>query len=233
MKLEHLDGVAEPADGGAGEADTYDILNAGPRHRFTVSGLLVSNCLYDAHASTISLSSGLPYAEASALLEKWLDTYPGVRDYRLNQPEKGRALGYVELVSGQRIPTADDARNAQYVNAPVQGSAASVMYRAEYRVEEQLRRRWPTALFCGVVHDEILIECDIADAVAVARMVQYEMSEALFDLYPQARAMSKSGVADAAICRRWSEKDNPDAKLARWIELNPEYAHNIQPDWMN
>jgi DNA polymerase len=36
-----------------GKARVYDILNAGPRHRFTVSGVLVSNCIYGTGADKL------------------------------------------------------------------------------------------------------------------------------------------------------------------------------------
>lgn len=40
------DELYEPAQGPAQTAKVYDIINAGPRHRFTVAGVLVSNCGY-------------------------------------------------------------------------------------------------------------------------------------------------------------------------------------------
>lgn len=46
MPLSRATPYAPPVSTRARRAQTYDILNAGPRHRFTVSGVLVHNCGY-------------------------------------------------------------------------------------------------------------------------------------------------------------------------------------------
>lgn len=94
----------------------YDLLNCGPRHRFTVSGVLVSNCLYGAQAATIAVNSGVPLAEAERLLDAWLAVYPGIARYRETAFPDARAAGGVRLISGQFIRLATDTRSAQVVN---------------------------------------------------------------------------------------------------------------------
>ena len=42
------------------------------------------------------MSSGKALNEATDLLNDWLDAYPGIKKYRETQPDKTRALGYVD-----------------------------------------------------------------------------------------------------------------------------------------
>lgn len=64
-----------------GEVSVYDIVNAGPRHRFTVSGKLVHNCgyqgglgAYSAMASVYGIT--LPEAEIQQIVDNWRNARP-------------------------------------------------------------------------------------------------------------------------------------------------------------
>ena len=61
----------------------YDILNAGPRHRFTVSGVLVSNCslgmMYGMGKQKLANSLDLPIDEAEELIRKFHEKVPFLR----------------------------------------------------------------------------------------------------------------------------------------------------------
>ena len=64
-----------------GTARVYDILNAGPRHRFTVSGVLVHNCGYQGSVGAfnqMALGYGveLPETEVRDIVEKWRNSRP-------------------------------------------------------------------------------------------------------------------------------------------------------------
>ena len=60
----------------------YDILNAGPRHRFTVSGVLVHNCGYgggpQALVSMGALRMGLKEEDLPGLIRKWRKANPNI-----------------------------------------------------------------------------------------------------------------------------------------------------------
>jgi len=163
--------------------------------------------LYGAMAPTIALSAKLALPDAQLLLDQWLGIYPGIADFRLSQPERARKAGVVQLVSGQKIRVVGSSRPAQLINAPVQGSAASVMLRAMARVQTALAKSGLDASLCMVVHDEIILEASDRDARAAGLILQREMAAALLDLYPEARKLGMAGVADAAIVDRWSDKD--------------------------
>lgn len=71
--------------------DVYDILNAGPRHRFTVSGVLVHNCGYQGGVNAFNRMAEnygveLPESEVKSIVEKW----------RANRPETVRYWAELE-----------------------------------------------------------------------------------------------------------------------------------------
>jgi DNA polymerase I-like protein with 3'-5' exonuclease and polymerase domains len=192
----------------------YD--DASPLHRrWRKEGKPVTfAALYGAQAATIALNSGLPMREAGELLDRWLEVYPGIAFYRRDQPDRARRLGYVELVSGQRIRVRDDSRPAQLINAPVQGSAASVMYLALTIVHRRLKEAGIDARLALCVHDEILIDAAEDCAQRAAVILRDGMTEALVTLYPQTREMGLAHVADAVIIDRWGQKDTGGMSIA-------------------
>lgn len=66
----------------------YDILNAGPRHRFTVSGVLVHNCGYQGGVGAMKAmdrEGAIPEEELQAVVDQWRAANPRIvklwRDY--------------------------------------------------------------------------------------------------------------------------------------------------------
>ena len=66
----------------------YDILNAGPRHRFTVSGVLVHNCGYQGGVGAMKAmdsSGSIPEEEMQSIVDHWREANPMIvklwRDY--------------------------------------------------------------------------------------------------------------------------------------------------------
>lgn len=92
-----------------GEAPVYDILNAGPRNRFTAAGLIVHNCQYRTSAPTLRKVANIQYgmtmseAEADHIVRTYKATYPGVPRYWTNQINFGRTNAYVENLAGRRL----------------------------------------------------------------------------------------------------------------------------------
>lgn len=82
---------AKKLEGNRHQALVYDILNAGPRHRFTVSGVLVHNCGYQGGVNAFNRMAEnygveLPESEVKSIVEKW----------RANRPETVRYWAELE-----------------------------------------------------------------------------------------------------------------------------------------
>jgi hypothetical protein len=171
--------------------------------------------LYGAMAAAIAAASGLPLAEAEVLLNTWLSVYTGIRAYREQAFDRAKEAGGVRLVSGQFLRMAPDTRPAICINSPVQGSAASVLYRAMKLVHDSVlaaRAQGHDIWLCAPIHDEIVLDTSAADAPLAADLLQAGMRQALIDLYPECVEMGMSNSADAVILDSWGDKDGPLSK---------------------
>jgi DNA polymerase-1 len=134
----------------------YDILNAGPRRRFTCSGVLVSNC-YGASEKKLASMLGISLEEALPLFEAFHSGLPYVKATMSGASESVEVNGYSRTILGRRtnfdywepryspkgaprlIPLKFDQAVQAYgpnirrahlhkaVNAIIQGSAADLM----------------------------------------------------------------------------------------------------------
>jgi DNA polymerase I-like protein with 3'-5' exonuclease and polymerase domains len=87
----------------------YDILNAGPRHRFTVSGVLVSNCslgmMYGMGKAKLAQQLDLPVDEASDLINTFHSKVPflkGTVDAVMKRIEHPASNGSIRTLLGRR-----------------------------------------------------------------------------------------------------------------------------------
>ena len=66
-------------------AKVYDILNCGPRNRFSVSGVLVHNCGYQGAEGALikfgALDMGLEQEELQPIVDKWRAANPNIADF--------------------------------------------------------------------------------------------------------------------------------------------------------
>lgn len=66
-------------------ARVYDILNAGPHHRFTVSNCLVHNCGYGGSVGALkamgAIDMGIPEEELGPLVQSWRSANPHIVDF--------------------------------------------------------------------------------------------------------------------------------------------------------
>ena len=87
-------------------APVYDIVNAGPRHRFTVSGKIVSNCnflvTYGGGAATLARNIGIEQPLAQAFIDGFFRRYPRVADWMEEVKAFARSHLYVETAYGNR-----------------------------------------------------------------------------------------------------------------------------------
>ena len=77
-----ITGKSDPSVSCPRYADVYDILDAGPRHRFTVSGHLVHNCGYGGGTGALknmgAMEMGLSEEEMKDLVKAWRDANPHI-----------------------------------------------------------------------------------------------------------------------------------------------------------
>ena len=100
-----------------------------------------------------------------------------------------------------------------YRNAPIQGGVADVMLDAYGRLHEALAE-FPTAAAVQTVHDSVVIECDEADAPAVAVVVKRTLEAAMAHWCPDVPAVAdtdiRTSLSETSIVSEVSEAEYSD-----------------------
>jgi|GEM_PF-462654 DNA polymerase-1 len=99
--------------------------------------------------------------EAVTFRNKFFAAYQGLRKWHLSQPEGVRTM---KTLSGRKRFKVE--RFTEKLNTPVQGTGADGL-KAALGLLWQERTKFPTAQPVLVVHDEVVMECDAADAPLV------------------------------------------------------------------
>ncbi|MCQ2446401.1 MAG: DNA polymerase, partial [Clostridia bacterium] len=147
---------------------------------------------------------GVSRREAKEYIEKYLDTYPGVRQYMKEIVEKAREDGYVETLFGRRRYIPDiKAKNFNLrsaaeriaLNAPIQGTAADVIKLAMVKLHERLEHEFPGAKLILQIHDELIVE--------TPEEMAEEVKKAVVDVMESAVNCRVTLEADAGVGKTW------------------------------
>ena len=141
--------------------------------------------VYGISAFSLAQDIGVTVAEAKEYMERYFDTYRGVKHYMEQVVEKAREQGYVETIMHRRrvLPELKSSNfnmrsfgERVALNMPIQGTAADIMKLAMVRVEQRLKREGLAAKLIMQVHDELIVECPEAEKETVERLLEEEMS---------------------------------------------------------
>jgi DNA polymerase-1 len=142
----------------AREALDIHITKQSPEYTHIKSTIL--GLFYGMSANGLSKRIGVSEEDAQHMIDRILDTYPGIAEYMRTQK---RAKDYVTSVTGRKIwlnkYSFQWERNA--LNAPIQGSAADAMKIAAARFMQTKPTTWELLL---LVHDEIVLQVPEADS---------------------------------------------------------------------
>ena len=143
----------------------YDLMNAGPRHRFTVNGKIVSNC-YGMGAKKLVIYARANYgvhlteAEAERQHAAFFRAYPGLKRWHRRQIREMERTKKVRTLSGRLRYLDPDKHYNEALNTPVQGTGADALKLSLRAVFDRFRREVPSAKIVHHVHDEIIVECN-------------------------------------------------------------------------
>ena len=131
---------------------------------------------------------GVTRKEARAYIDAYLENYAGVRAYMHDIVEKAKADGYVTTLFGRRrdLPELKSSNfnvrsfgERAALNTPIQGTAADIIKLAMLHVDRALRKAKLRARLLLQVHDELIVECPLAEAEAVQRLVTEQMEHVM------------------------------------------------------
>ena len=141
--------------------------------------------VYGISPFSLSQDIGVTVAEAKEYMERYFQTYTGVRAYMDRIVEQARADGYVETLMHRRraLPELKSSNHnlrafgeRVALNMPIQGTAADLMKLAMVRVERRLADEGLAAQLIMQVHDELIVECPEDEAARVQALLEEEMS---------------------------------------------------------
>ncbi len=162
--------------------------------------------IYGMGATSFAKASGLSNAEARAFIEKYFDTFHGVRDYMAQTKILAHENGFVETIEGRRYHINGIAsKNAMMragaeraaINMPIQGLAAELMKLAMIAVDCHIRSHYPDddVQMLLQVHDEIILE--VPDVIVKDVMVDVRK------VMEGVHTLDVPLVADAEIGQHW------------------------------
>lgn len=139
--------------------------------------------------SAFGLSEDLSISRKEALeyINKYFETYPGVKAFLDKQVEDGKSQGYVTTMFGRKRPI-PELKSGNFMqrsfgervamNSPIQGTAADIMKIAMISVDQELQRRGLKSRIVLQVHDELLVETYVPELSEVTGILESQMKGA-------------------------------------------------------
>jgi len=140
--------------------------------------------VYGLGASRFAMMTGLSQTDAENTMRRYFATYPRMDEWlrmrakdvlteRLARTRSGR-MARINFVPGDNSSIGAAQRYAK--NMPIQGTSADILKRALRLLHDDIRET--SAQLVNIVHDEIVVECDAADADATAKTLESAMTRA-------------------------------------------------------
>lgn len=143
--------------------------------------------VYGISAFGLSEDLSITRKEAVEYINKYFETYPGVKAFLDRQVEEGKAQGYVTTMFGRRRPI-PELKSGNFMqrsfgervamNSPIQGTAADIMKIAMISVDQELRGRKLKSQIVLQVHDELLVEAWKEELDEVMQILEDKMKHA-------------------------------------------------------
>ncbi|WP_349674739.1 DNA polymerase I [Lacrimispora sp.] len=139
--------------------------------------------------SSFGLSEGLSITrkEATEYIEKYFETYPGVKLFLDKLVADAKETGFAVSMFGRRRPV-PELKSSNFMqrsfgervamNSPIQGTAADIMKIAMIRVDRALKKQGLQSKIVLQVHDELLIETRLEELDQVKKLLVEEMKSA-------------------------------------------------------
>lgn len=140
--------------------------------------------VYGIGASRFALMTGLGQTEAENTMRKYFGTFRGLDKYLRESGNKVVAERQARTASGRMMRLRFDENDRQQVssarrngiNMPIQGTSADILKRALRLLHNQIVGT--SAKLVNIVHDEIIVECNAAEAESVVAKLEKAMCSA-------------------------------------------------------
>lgn len=156
----------------------------------------------------LSKSAEISYGEAKDFIEKYFETFKGIKKYLEETKDLARKNGYVETLFGRRRPIPDivsgipairAGAERMAINMPIQGTEADLIKLAMIKIAKELSGISRESRMLLQVHDELVFEVPEKDVKIVAEYAQNTMASI--------REIGCKVVVDAKAGDNWEEMD--------------------------
>ncbi|MFB4162991.1 DNA polymerase I [Alteribacillus sp. JSM 102045] len=136
----------------------------------------------------LSQSLGITRKEAQEFINRYLDSYPNVKEYMDDVKEEAREKGYVTtLLNRRRYLPEITSRNFNRrsfaertaMNTPIQGTAADIIKQAMVDVSETLEKENLSSRLLLQVHDELIFEVPEEEVEKMKKLVPKVMEQTM------------------------------------------------------
>ena len=137
--------------------------------------------VYGIGAQRFSIMTGVGVSDAEDILRRYFATYKRLDAYLRDSANRAVDEKQARTGSGRLVKFNYDPSDRQQVsmtqrngkNAPIQGTSADILKRALRLLSDELRET--SAQIVNIIHDEIVVEVDEAEASEVAQKVEHAM----------------------------------------------------------
>lgn len=146
--------------------------------------------LYGISSYGLAEDLGIPVKEAKEFINKYFDTYPGVRDYMDKEIETAKKNGYVKTIMNRKR-VIDELKSTNYMirnmgermalNTPVQGSASDILKKTMIEIDEIFEKENIKSKMLLQVHDELIFNV-YDDEIDKVKEIVYNTMTNVFDL---------------------------------------------------
>ncbi|MBM7701243.1 DNA polymerase I [Metabacillus iocasae] len=136
----------------------------------------------------LSQSLGITRKEAGKFIERYLESFPGVKEYMDDIIRDAKEKGYVTtLLQRRRYLPEITSRNFNLrsfaertaMNTPIQGTAADIIKKAMIHMAERLKEEGLQSKLLLQVHDELIFEAPKEEIETLKKLVPEVMEQAL------------------------------------------------------
>jgi len=139
--------------------------------------------------SSFGLSQDLSITkkEAAEYIDKYFETYPGIKTFLDDTVKHAKDMGYVVTLFGRRRPI-PELKSSNFMqrsfgervamNSPIQGTAADIMKIAMIAVNRELEESKMKSRLVLQVHDELLVEAHKDEVEQVKAILKKQMEQA-------------------------------------------------------
>ncbi|MFN6962578.1 MAG: DNA polymerase [Pyrinomonadaceae bacterium] len=158
--------------------------------------------VYGIGASRFAMMTGLSQIDAENTMRKYFATYPGMDEYLRRSGSSVVTERVARTASGRMLRLRFDENDRQAVaaarrygvNMPIQGTSADILKRALRLLHDDIRGT--SARLINIVHDEIIVECDAAEADATAERLRKAMCDAGEEFVKKVPVIVDVSIAD-------------------------------------